>query len=84
MPRPTAPSPNAFVSKDGRSEDLVSIQLRPRRHRNDTIVTPPQLLSSIQQGNVVARILDEAREQDIRKPLDWLLAGKQGPAPKQS
>ena len=35
-----------------------------------------------QQGDVVARILGQAREQDIRKPLDWLLAGKQGPAPE--
>jgi len=34
-----------------------------------------------EQGDVVARVLGEAREEDIRKPLDWLLGGKSGPAP---
>jgi thiol-disulfide isomerase/thioredoxin len=34
-----------------------------------------------EQGDVVTRIRGEAREEDIRKALDWLLAGKNGPAP---
>src|SRR5579872_1499785 len=34
-----------------------------------------------EQGEVVARVLGQAREEDIRKPLDWLLGGKTGPAP---
>jgi len=34
-----------------------------------------------EQGEVVARIQGQAREEDIRKPLDWLLGGKTGPSP---
>lgn len=34
-----------------------------------------------EQGDVVARILGQAREEDLRRPLDWLLGGKNGPAP---
>jgi thiol-disulfide isomerase/thioredoxin len=33
------------------------------------------------QGVIVARILGEAREPDVTAPLDWLLNGRQGPAP---
>ena len=33
------------------------------------------------QGEIVARILGQAREEDVRKVLDWLLAGKPSPAP---
>jgi thiol-disulfide isomerase/thioredoxin len=33
------------------------------------------------QGEIVARILGQAREEDVRKVLDWLLAGKPAPAP---
>ena len=29
----------------------------------------------------VARILGQARDEDVRKVLDWLLAGKPSPAP---
>jgi thiol-disulfide isomerase/thioredoxin len=36
-----------------------------------------------EQGEVVARVLGQAREEDIRKSLDWLLGGKIGPAPEQ-
>jgi thiol-disulfide isomerase/thioredoxin len=32
------------------------------------------------QGEVVARIMGEAREDDVRKAVDWLLSGKTGPA----
>lgn len=35
-----------------------------------------------EQGEVVARILGQAREEDLRRPLDWMLAGKTGPAPQ--
>jgi thiol-disulfide isomerase/thioredoxin len=34
-----------------------------------------------EQGDVVARVLGQAREEDIRQPLDWLLGGKRDPAP---
>jgi len=34
-----------------------------------------------EQGEVVARILGQAREADIRTVLDWLVGGKVGPAP---
>ena len=33
------------------------------------------------KGDVVARIMGEAREDDVRKPVDWLLGGKAGPEP---
>ena len=42
----------------------------------------PATLILDEQGNVVARVLGQAREADIRKPLDWLLDGKNGPAPE--
>jgi thiol-disulfide isomerase/thioredoxin len=34
-----------------------------------------------EKGEVVARIMGEAREDDVRKPVDWLLGGKAGPGP---
>jgi thiol-disulfide isomerase/thioredoxin len=33
-------------------------------------------------GQVIARILGEAREEDVRHPLDWLLGGRSGQAPE--
>lgn len=42
----------------------------------------PATLILDEQGNVIARVLGEAREEDIRRPLDWLLAEKKGPAPE--
>jgi thiol-disulfide isomerase/thioredoxin len=41
----------------------------------------PATLILDQQGEVIARVLGQAREEDIRKPLDWLLGGRTGPAP---
>ena len=41
----------------------------------------PATLIVDQQGEVIARILGEAREADVRTVLDWLLAGKSGPPP---
>ena len=35
-----------------------------------------------EQGDVVARVLGQAREEDIRQPLDWLLGGRSGTAPQ--
>ena|SRR5258708_983864 len=32
------------------------------------------------QGEVIARIMGEAREEDVRNAVDWLLGGKLGPA----
>jgi thiol-disulfide isomerase/thioredoxin len=41
----------------------------------------PATLILDEQGEIVARIMGQAREQDIRAPLDWLLGGKAGPPP---
>lgn len=35
-----------------------------------------------QQGEVVGRIMGEAREEDVRSRVDWLLHGRQGDAPE--
>ena len=32
-------------------------------------------------GNLVTRIQGEAREDDVRTPVEWLLSGRSGPAP---
>ena len=34
-----------------------------------------------EQGEVIARIMGEAREADVRTAVDWLLGGRTGPAP---
>jgi thiol-disulfide isomerase/thioredoxin len=34
-----------------------------------------------EQGEIVARVQGQAREEDVRKPLEWLLSGKSGLAP---
>jgi hypothetical protein len=34
-----------------------------------------------EQGEVIARILGEAREEDVKAPVEWLLSGKTGPPP---
>jgi thiol-disulfide isomerase/thioredoxin len=36
-----------------------------------------------ESGEVVARIMGEAREQDVRTAVDWLLGGKTAPAPAE-
>ncbi len=41
----------------------------------------PGTLILDENGEPVARIMGEAREDDVRTPLDWLLGGKTGPAP---
>jgi thiol-disulfide isomerase/thioredoxin len=33
------------------------------------------------QGEVVSRIMGEAREEDVRRAVDWLLGGRSGTAP---
>jgi thiol-disulfide isomerase/thioredoxin len=35
-----------------------------------------------EKGQVVTRVMGEARDQDVRTPLDWLLQGRIGPAPQ--
>jgi thiol-disulfide isomerase/thioredoxin len=35
-----------------------------------------------QQGEVIGRIMGEAREEDIKSRVDWLLHGRQGEAPE--
>lgn len=34
-----------------------------------------------EQGEIVARVMGEAHEEDVRKAVDWILAGKTGPSP---
>jgi thiol-disulfide isomerase/thioredoxin len=34
-----------------------------------------------ENGEAVARVMGEAKEDDVRKPVDWLLGGKHGDAP---
>ena len=34
-----------------------------------------------EKGEVVARIMGEARDEDVRNAVDWMLGGKIGPAP---
>lgn len=41
----------------------------------------PATLILDDKGEVVARILGQAREEDLRRPLDWLLGGRAGTAP---
>ena len=35
-----------------------------------------------QQGEIIGRIMGEAREEDVKSRLDWLLHGRQGDAPE--
>ena len=41
----------------------------------------PATLILDEQGEVVARVMGQAREEDIKVPLDWLLGGKPGQPP---
>lgn len=41
----------------------------------------PGTLVLDENGEPIARIMGEAREDDVRTPVDWLLGGKTGPAP---
>lgn len=41
----------------------------------------PATLILDDQGEVIARIMGQAHEEDIKGPLDWLLSGKAGPPP---
>lgn len=34
-----------------------------------------------EKGQVVARVMGEARDEDVRAPLDWLLQGHLAPPP---
>ena len=42
----------------------------------------PATLIVDQKGEIVGRIMGEARDEDIRTRLDWLLGGQEGPAPE--
>ena len=39
------------------------------------------IFSATMSGQIVARIMGEAREEDIRTPLEWLLHDRSGPPP---
>jgi thiol-disulfide isomerase/thioredoxin len=41
----------------------------------------PATLILDDQGEIVARIMGQAREEDITGPLNWLVSGKTGPPP---
>jgi thiol-disulfide isomerase/thioredoxin len=41
----------------------------------------PGTLVLDENGEPVARVMGEAREDDVRNPVDWLLGGKQGGPP---
>lgn len=41
----------------------------------------PATLIIDQQGEIIGRIMGEAKDEDIKTRLDWLLHGRQGPAP---
>jgi thiol-disulfide isomerase/thioredoxin len=41
----------------------------------------PATLILDEQGKIVARILGQAREEDVKRPVEWLLGGKAGPPP---
>jgi thiol-disulfide isomerase/thioredoxin len=41
----------------------------------------PGTLVLDENGEAIARIMGEAREDDVRTPVDWLLGGKTGSAP---
>jgi thiol-disulfide isomerase/thioredoxin len=41
----------------------------------------PGTLVLDENGEPIARIMGEAREDDVRNPVDWLLGGKTGPVP---
>jgi thiol-disulfide isomerase/thioredoxin len=44
----------------------------------------PATLILDDQGEIVARIMGQAREEDITTPLNWLLSNKSGPPPAAS
>ncbi len=41
----------------------------------------PGTLILNEQGEIVARVMGEAREEDVRKAVDWLLGGRTGAPP---
>jgi thiol-disulfide isomerase/thioredoxin len=41
----------------------------------------PATLILDEQGEIIARILGQARDEDIKGPVDWLLGGMTGPPP---
>jgi thiol-disulfide isomerase/thioredoxin len=43
----------------------------------------PATLILDDQGEVITRIMGEAKDEDVRGPLNWLLNGRQGTAPEQ-
>jgi len=44
----------------------------------------PSTLILDQAGEVITRITGEARDEDIRSRIDWLLAGRQGQTPERT
>jgi thiol-disulfide isomerase/thioredoxin len=42
----------------------------------------PGTLILDENGEAVARIMGEAKEDDVRKPVDWLLGGRKGDSPE--
>jgi thiol-disulfide isomerase/thioredoxin len=41
----------------------------------------PDTMVIDEKGQVVTRVMGEARDEDVRTPLDWIIAGRVGPTP---
>ena len=44
----------------------------------------PATLILDEDGNIVARLIGQARENEVRERIDWVLGGKQGKKPKST
>jgi thiol-disulfide isomerase/thioredoxin len=72
-----------FLSENGITLEVwVGADLDMLEHGGLGNVLPGTLIID-DQGDVVARIMGQAREDDIRQPLDWLLSGKSGTPPQE-
>lgn len=68
-------------SRTGAGMFWASWQAKPMLERAGLGNEFPALILD-DHGHVIARILGEAREVDVRRPLDWLLGRRNGPAPE--
>lgn len=73
---------DSFLSRDPVAMDVwvgADLDMLERAQLGEVL---PATIILDQQGEVIARVMGEAREQDIRQPLDWLLSGKAGTPPQ--
>jgi thiol-disulfide isomerase/thioredoxin len=72
---------NQFLSRQKLDMDLwlgADLEMLERAGLGNEL---PATLILDEQGEIIVRILGQAREEDIKRPLDWLLGGKIGPPP---